>query len=68
MKLYWTLKNHSEDYYMYKKTFNVYQSVRGNPFAEPVQVFSNIENGYGIFWICSNSSGNSNELIRNLKL
>ena len=49
MKLYWTLKNHSEDYYMYKKTFNVYQSVRGNPFAEPVQVFSNIENGYGIF-------------------
>jgi hypothetical protein len=49
MVIYWTLINHSEDYFMYKKTFNVYQSVEGNPFAEPVQVFSNIKNGYGIF-------------------
>ncbi|OFX45366.1 MAG: hypothetical protein A2046_06545 [Bacteroidetes bacterium GWA2_30_7] len=43
------LNSVSEDYFLYSKSYNLYQSVKGNPFAEPVQVYNNIENGYGIF-------------------
>ncbi|UKN02258.1 DUF4249 domain-containing protein [Paracrocinitomix mangrovi] len=45
----------SEDYFLYKKSFAIYQEVQGNPFATPVQVYSNIENGLGIFAACSYS-------------
>lgn len=39
----------SEEYYKYSKTFLNYQNSKDNPFATPVNVFTNIENGLGIF-------------------
>ncbi len=36
-------------FYKYVQSYVAYQNARGNPFAEPVQVFSNVKNGYGIF-------------------
>lgn len=35
--------------YNYSKSIEAYRVTEGNPFAEPVQVFSNVENGFGIF-------------------
>lgn len=43
------MKKVSEAYFLYKETYALQQSVDGDPFAEPVTVFNNIENGYGIF-------------------
>lgn len=43
------LVNTSAAYFNYLKSFNMYQSASGNPFATPVQVYSNVENGMGIF-------------------
>ena len=43
------LVNTSSAYFNYLKSFNMYQSASGNPFATPVQVYSNVENGMGIF-------------------
>lgn len=39
----------SEEYYQYLVTNKAYQNANDNPFAEPVQVYSNITNGLGIF-------------------
>lgn len=39
----------SEAYYLYRKSYAAYLKVVGNPFAQPVQVYSNINNGIGIF-------------------
>ena len=39
----------SKTYYDYMTTYNVHEEVRGNPFAEPVQVHTNVQNGFGIF-------------------
>jgi hypothetical protein len=39
----------SEDYFKYKLTLEKYQETAGDPFAQPVQVYSNVENGFGIF-------------------
>ena len=41
--------NGSEDYYLHRKSHIIAEGTEGNPFAQPVQVYSNIENGYGIF-------------------
>lgn len=35
--------------YLYRKSIDDYNQARNDPFAEPVQIFCNIENGYGIF-------------------
>ncbi len=35
--------------YLYRKSIDDYNKARNDPFAEPVQIFCNIENGYGIF-------------------
>ena len=43
----------SEPEYKYKKSRQAYESAIDNPFAEPVQIYSNILNGYGIFGIHS---------------
>lgn len=45
----------TESSYNYSKSIEAYQRVEGNPFAEPVQVYSNIEGGFGIFGGQSNS-------------
>lgn len=43
------LVNTSEEYFNYLKSFNRYQRTINNPFATPVQVYSNVNNGMGIF-------------------
>ena len=39
----------SEEYYLYNKSYQTAIETEGNPFAQPVQVYSNINNGHGIF-------------------
>ncbi len=39
----------SKDYYQYRRSYSQYKETSGNPFAQPVQVFSNVANGLGIF-------------------
>jgi hypothetical protein len=43
------LFNISEATYLYNRTYSIYQNSSGNPFAQAVQVYSNITNGFGIF-------------------
>jgi hypothetical protein len=43
------IKSINESLFKYNKSFQLYQENNGNPFGEPVQVYSNIENGIGIF-------------------
>ncbi|MFL2585588.1 MAG: DUF4249 domain-containing protein [Parvicellaceae bacterium] len=43
------LHNISPSYYYYRTSLELYQQSSGNPFAQPVQVFSNINNGFGVF-------------------
>jgi hypothetical protein len=49
------LKSLSPEYYNYRVTYNLQQETRKDPFAQPVQVFNNIKNGYGIFAAYSQS-------------
>jgi len=39
----------TEDEYRFLRSFRTYDNTSDNPFAEPVNVYSNINNGYGIF-------------------
>ncbi|OFY88145.1 MAG: hypothetical protein A2236_13130 [Bacteroidetes bacterium RIFOXYA2_FULL_33_7] len=39
----------SEAFYKYSISLDEQQNVAGNPFAEPVQVYNNVTDGYGIF-------------------
>lgn len=39
----------SKEYYLHKISKNKYDATQGNPFAEPVIIYSNIKNGIGIF-------------------
>ncbi len=39
----------SKEYYLYQQSLGQFSYKHDDPFAEPVQVFSNIENGYGVF-------------------
>lgn len=41
----------SEDYFRYLKTYDFAQWNDGNPFAEPTNVYSNVNNGFGVFAI-----------------
>jgi hypothetical protein len=43
------LNNITADQFKYRKSFSAYQDSEDNPFAEPVLVFSNVTNGYGLF-------------------
>jgi hypothetical protein len=43
------LKHTDKSYFNFKKSLNLHLKTRGNPFAEPVIVFSNVNNGHGIF-------------------
>lgn len=47
---YWLeLVSMSEDYYKYQKSYINQVTNISNPFASPIEVYSNIENGVGIF-------------------
>lgn len=50
----------SEDYFKYSTSLDKYQESEGDPFAQPVQVYSNIEDGFGIF---GGYSGHTDTLI-----
>ncbi len=39
----------NQDYFRYIKSVNAYDNAIDNPFAEPVNVITNIKNGYGFF-------------------
>jgi hypothetical protein len=39
----------SADYYHYKTTKAFQRTTRNDPFGQPVQVYTNVENGFGIF-------------------
>ena len=43
------LRTLSKDDYQYKTTAQLQNNTSGNPFAQPVNVYNNIENGFGIF-------------------
>ncbi len=43
------LYNITEATYLYNRSYDLYQNSSGNPFAQPVQVYSNVTNGFGIF-------------------
>ena len=43
------LVNTSQEYFDYLTSFLRYQRTQGNPFSTPVQVFSNVNKGMGIF-------------------
>jgi len=43
------VRNISADLFKYKKTLQLYKANQDNPFGEPVQVYSNIKDGLGIF-------------------
>ena len=48
-RLYVHVLHLSETYYEYLKSAKLHESTQDNPFAEPMSVYSNVENGYGIF-------------------
>ena len=39
----------SRDQYLYQSSLQHFNSTNGNPFAQPVQVYGNVQNGFGIF-------------------
>ncbi len=39
----------TEDHFRYLKSLGAYESADGNPFAEPVNVYTNVRNGRGLF-------------------
>jgi len=39
----------SQEYYWYQRSFEAYSSSQGGLFSQPVQVYTNIENGLGVF-------------------
>lgn len=39
----------SEDYYLYRNTAISQFQINGDPFSQPVMIYSNVENGYGVF-------------------
>jgi hypothetical protein len=49
---YWPVvqvQNITADQYKYRKSYSAYRDSEDNPFAEPVMVYSNVTNGYGLF-------------------
>jgi len=42
-------KTYSRDYYQYQLSTSIARDNFGNPFAEPVKIYNNITNGFGIF-------------------
>lgn len=47
-EIYITLRTIDEGQYRYFRSVDLQYENDGNPFAEPVQVYSNVENGFGI--------------------
>lgn len=45
------ITNITGDYYKYRRSIEQYNMAADNPFAEPVSIFTNIRNGFGIFGV-----------------
>jgi hypothetical protein len=39
----------SPDYYRYLKSVELYRVTESDAFSEPIQIYSNVKNGWGIF-------------------
>lgn len=46
----------TEDYFKHYKSYKLAADANGNPFAEPVNVYGNVQNGVGMFSIVSTST------------
>ena len=44
-----TVRTVSKDYYLYKTTGDLQDETSGSPFAQPVNAYQNVVNGFGIF-------------------
>jgi|GEM_PF-2298948 len=42
------LRTTTVDYYLYKRSVALFDQSKGSPFAQPVQIYTNIKNGYGV--------------------
>jgi|GEM_PF-458257 len=49
------LRTLTKDYYQYRFTVGLQEEASGDPFAQPVNVRNNIENGFGVFGAYSQS-------------
>lgn len=49
------ISNLSDNYIRFQRSSQQYNINKGNPFAEPAEIFTNVENGYGIFALASRS-------------
>ncbi len=50
------LRHVTEDYFKFQKTYRFASANAGNPFAEPTNVYTNVNNGYGVFSVLSYSA------------
>ncbi|MBT3242005.1 MAG: DUF4249 domain-containing protein [Bacteroidetes bacterium] len=50
----------SKSYYLFVDSYNDYLQTRGNPFAEQVQVFGNVEEGLGLL---ASSAGSTHRIV-----
>ncbi len=48
-RIYVNLHAITEDFYQYVISYSKYQDIEGNPLAEPVNILSNVHNGFGLF-------------------
>ena len=48
-RIYVNLHAVTEDFYQYVISYSKYQETEGNPLAEPVNIRSNVNNGFGFF-------------------
>lgn len=55
IKLVAELRTVSEAYYLYRVSSDTYQRTSFDPFAQPVQVYNNVEGGFGIIGAYSSS-------------
>jgi hypothetical protein len=53
-EFYVILRSSSEALYKFTRSQSLQRDAKDNPFAEPVKVFNNIPNGYGIFGFYAN--------------
>jgi len=47
--LYLRIFSYSKDLFLYNRSIERYYETEGNPFAQPTQVYSNIDGGFGVF-------------------
>jgi hypothetical protein len=64
--IYFRLYSIGKEYFNYIQSLDLFYDKLGNPLAEPVKVYSNIEGGYGIFAGASVTSDSIVTLVKEL--